>query len=165
MITVLPDRSETIQKFCLIPLAHQITFQTPLRDLERFVWTFVQLFPIDHADLSTFEVVFEPVNLLRLLSKNSIAIKDPRKFDLQANEIQTAMSLLTAALGDWVDFAFVPTPTEFAIFADHDEYITFYTDHEIVLEKMNSKLKSAGFTIVKNYTRELPPLKPKCSAQ
>jgi hypothetical protein len=36
--------------------------------------------------------------------------------------------LLEAALGDWVDFLFVPVPKPFAIYADHDDYITLYAN-------------------------------------
>jgi hypothetical protein len=56
-------------------------------------------------------------------------------------------------LGDWVDFVFVPTPEVVAIYADHDEYTTFYTRDNTTLKNLASGLEKSGFEAVRDYTR------------
>jgi hypothetical protein len=60
---------------------------------------------------------------------------------------------VVAALGDWVDFVFVPSPEVVAIYADHDEYTTFYTRDDATLKNLASGLEKSGFEAVRDYTR------------
>jgi hypothetical protein len=62
--------------------------------------------------------------------------------------------LLIAALGDWVDFLFVPSPKPFVIYADHDEFITFYANTKSNLNRVGTALLARGFKVVEDYTRE-----------
>ncbi len=65
-------------------------------------------------------------------------------------EVQT---LLASALGDWVDFLFIPTPKPFVLYADHDEYATFFASRKSNLNRVTAALTKGGFTTVENYTR------------
>ncbi len=59
--------------------------------------------------------------------------------------------LLEAVLSDWIDFIFVGTPDELAIYADHDECTTFYVRQEATLDDLVKRLAAAGFEPVPNY--------------
>jgi hypothetical protein len=48
---------------------------------------------------------------------------------------------LIAVLSDCVDFLFIPTPTSFVIYADHDEYITFYAHTRSNLNQVANPLQ------------------------
>ncbi|HWY57306.1 MAG TPA: hypothetical protein VNZ03_22770 [Terriglobales bacterium] len=61
--------------------------------------------------------------------------------------------MLQAALGDWVDFVFVPSPEVFVIYADHDEYTTFYSQDGATLKNVASGLEESGLEAVLDYTR------------
>ena len=61
--------------------------------------------------------------------------------------------LLQAALGDCVDFVFVPAPEVIALYTDHDQYTTFYAQDDATLKAVISRLEAAGFEAVANYTR------------
>ena len=65
--------------------------------------------------------MFEPKDLLHLLADNSLLVEDQYHLTIKAEGQQAVAELLQAALGDWVDFVFVPIPEVLAIYADHDE--------------------------------------------
>jgi hypothetical protein len=153
MLTLLSERPEEIQRFRADPWPFQQTFKTPLKDLNRFVSTFLAPFSLEKGALTTDEVVFEPKDLLRLLASNSVPVKDCYRLTIRAEGEREIADLLRAALGDWVDFVFVPSPEVVAIYADHDEYTTFYTRDAATLMSVASNLKTAGFEAVPNYTR------------
>lgn len=67
MLTLLSERPPEIQRFRAKPWPFQQTFKTPLKNLNRFVSTFLAPFSLERGALSTDEVVFEPKELLRLL--------------------------------------------------------------------------------------------------
>jgi hypothetical protein len=153
LITVLSERPQEIQRFCAAPWQFQLTFKTPLRDLSRFVSTFLAAFSLERAAFSTDLVVFEPENLLKLFAGESLQPENCWNFNLPVEGQRGVLELLEAALGDWVDFSFVPTPESFAIYADHDEYTTFYVNGESDLAELATDLKNAGFESVAGYTR------------
>ena len=62
--------------------------------------------------------------------------------------------LLHAIFSDWVDFIFVPEPKSFAIYADHDEYTTFFAHTRSNLNRVVNAL-SDGFKTVPEYERRL----------
>src|SRR6266496_176463 len=154
MLALLSERTEEIQRFRSTPWSFQQTFKTPLRDLNRFVTTFLAPFSLDRGALITDEVVFEPKDLLHLLATNSLSVEDYYHLTIQATGQAEIAALLQAALGDWVDFDFVPSPDVIAIYADHDEYTTFYAQDDPTLNSVASRLKTAGFEAVTSYTRE-----------
>jgi hypothetical protein len=69
MLTFLSEQPEEIRRFRAKPWNFQRTFKTPLKDLNRFVSTFLATFSFSEGALSTDEVVFEPRNLLILLAQ------------------------------------------------------------------------------------------------
>ena len=61
--------------------------------------------------------------------------------------------LLIASFSDWVDFWFVPQPKSFAIYADHDEYTTFYASTKSNLARVVTPLLENGFKEVPGFER------------
>ena len=104
--------------------------------------------------LSTDEIVFEPTNLKRELADSSGQNDDWWHLNIKAEGQHDIVRLLRASLGDWVDFLFLPVPELFAIYADHDEFTTFYTSEESHLDSITTALTNAGFEPVTNYFRE-----------
>ncbi len=153
MITLNPQPAVEIEQFRCEPFCLQQTFVTPLQDLPRFVSTLISLFDPGTGFLSIDQVVFEPKNLLVLAMRNEIIIGDQWHLNLTASGKKDIGELLEAASGDWVDFLFVPIPQTFAIYADHDEYTTFFVKEEDTLNLLTSKLCEAGFQIVGEYRR------------
>ena len=153
MLALLSERTEEIQRFRATAWLFQQTFKTPLKDLNRFVSTFLAPFSLERGALSTDEVVFEPKDLLHLLATNSLSVEDYHHLTIQATGQRDIAELLQAALGDWVDFVFVPSPEVIAIYADHDEYATFYAQDDATLRGVASRLETAGFEAVPSYTR------------
>jgi hypothetical protein len=153
MLTLLSERPEEIHRFRLNPWPFQQTFKTPLKALSRFVTTFLAPFSLEKGAMSTDEVVFEPKGLLQLLANNSLSVQDQYHLTIQAEGQEAVADLLQAALGDWVDFVFVPSPEVLAIYADHDEYTTFYTRDDATLKNVVSGLDKSGFEAVLDYTR------------
>ena len=153
MIRALTEPSIEIKRFRANPWAAQRTFETPKKELQRFVKTFLAPFSLERAVLETAQVVFEPDNLLKLADKYSIRVHNQWELKLEAVELFSVSELLEAALGDCVDFAFVLAPAAFAIYADHDQYITFYAPDEPPLAAVSSSLLAAGFVSEPQYIR------------
>lgn len=153
MITLLTEPPEEIQRFRTGPWPFQCTFKTPLKDLARFVSHFVAPFSFETGVLSTDEVVFAPKNLQQLLTENSLQASNVYRLTIQAAGERDIAGLLQAALADWVDFVFVPSPQVVAMYADHDEYTTFYAREDETLRNVVLNLEGAAFEPVLNYTR------------
>lgn len=153
MLTVLLEPTERIQRFRAAPWLFQRTFKTPLKDLKRFVSTFLASYSFERGALSTDKVVFEPKTVLNLLAHHSVQVNNCYDFTIEAEGKRAIADLLQAALGDWVDFVFVSFPGLLAICADHDEYTTFYTLDDATLNRLALELESAGFEPVPGYTR------------
>jgi hypothetical protein len=54
-----------------------------------------------------------------------------------------------------VDFLFIPTPKPFVIFADHDEYTTFYANTRSNLNRVAEPLSTLRVEEVLGYQRRL----------
>ena len=154
MLALESKRAEEIQRFRAAPFQLQKTFKTPLKDLPRFVATFLAPFSLESGVLSTDEIVFEPKNLKGEFADSSGQTDDWWHLNIKAEGQHDIARLLRASLGDWVDFLFLPVPELFAIYADHDEYTTFYACDESQLDRITNALTSAGFEPVANYFRE-----------
>lgn len=154
MFTRDSKRPPEIQRFRAAPFQLQKTFKTPLKDLTRFVATALAPFSLQSGVLSTDEVVFEPTNLKRELANSFGHNGDWYELNIRVEGQQDIARLLQASLGDWVDFLFLPVPELFAIYADHDEFTTFYASEESHLASITSALTNAGFEPVANYYRE-----------
>jgi len=88
-----------------------------------------------------------------MLSKYSIPPKCERGLCLTAAGRKEVEELLRVVLGEWIDFLFVPDPQVFAIYADHDEFTTFYAHNRTNLERITSALSNGGFKAKPEYQR------------
>jgi hypothetical protein len=143
--------SGEIKRFQRQAWSFQQTVRTPLKDLPHFVSRILEPFPLKSASLTIAEVVFEPKHLRDLLASHSVLTQSCRDLTLTATDRAEIAPLLEAALGDWVDFLFVPVPGALAIYADHDEYTTFFTRKKENLTRLSSSLIEHGF--IPEYTR------------
>jgi hypothetical protein len=105
--------------------------------------------------LTIEQVVFDPGDLIALLHANSLPSRYERGVSLTAVGHQEMEALLCAALGEWIDFIFVPEPESFAIYADHDEYTTFYAHTRSNVNRVTEALLEMGFQQVLDYERQL----------
>jgi hypothetical protein len=87
------------------------------------------------------------------MAANSIKVENFWALNLEAHGEKETAELLEAALGDWVDFVFLPVPESIAIYADHDEYVTFYAKDESLLSTLKLELIRAGFKPIEAYER------------
>ena len=146
----------TLKKFGRTPWKFQSTFSTPLNELDCFVSTILSTrTPIEQGCVAIDEVVFEPERLIALLAQCSRPKLYGRDWCFTAVGRQHVQELLCAVFADWVDFLFVPTPKPFVIYADHDEYATFYANTKSNLNGVVSALLEACFEQVPNWKREL----------
>lgn len=68
---------------------------------------------------------------------------------------EDACALLSAAFTDGPDFVFLPSPKPFVCYADHDQWITFYSNTKSQLNHIIKPLASCGYELVKDWQREL----------
>jgi len=142
--------------FLKAPWPFQQTFQTPLQDLKRFVGTIVSANKsLREGCVIIEQVVFTPRHLNELLAKYSLPHSSGRIWSLTSIGCEETSELLEATFGDWIDFLFVPAPKQFVIYADHDEYATFYANTKSNLNSVTEPLSQQGFKNVANYTRRL----------
>src|SRR5262249_26305718 len=96
--------------------------------------------------------VFEPKNLKVLLAN------PPQAFGhdwlVSATSRDEVHKLLRTTFSDWVDFVFIPSPKPFVIYADHDEYSTFYANTKSNLNRVTAILSEKGFSQVENWERQ-----------
>jgi len=143
-----------LSKFGRTPWNFQVTFNTPLQSLDAFVSTIL-------ADNRKFEggsvtidkIVFEPKNLNSLVAAYSGKIEFSRDWTITVEGLTEVRKLLQATLADWVNFLFVPAPKPFVIYADHDEFTTFYANTRSNLNLVMNGLLEKGFKQVSNYQR------------
>jgi hypothetical protein len=135
------------------PLPFQSTFETPLKDLPHFVSTILSPFRLEKARVTIDKVVFEPKHLLKLLASHSIPAESCVDVTLEATGPEKIAALLEAALSDWVDFLFVPAPEQFVLYADHDEWTTFFAGSESELASITSAMSNGGFKMIADYER------------
>jgi hypothetical protein len=145
---------EALVKFCGEPWEFQQTFETPLKHLQSFVTTIISAgLRIKTASITIDQAVFEPHALIEMLNRYSIPAKYDRGLCLTATGEQEVHELLATVLSDWIDFLFVPEPQSFAIYADHDEFATFYAHTRTDLERVTEALSGHGFKAEPDYVR------------
>ena len=128
------------------PWRFQRTFATPLKSLPSFVSTILSaLKAVQRGEVVIDAIVFEPRHLYTLLSANSLPLGIQGETCIEAEGPTDVEALLIAALGDPVDFWFVPTPKTFVIYADHDEYATFFAISKSNLNMAVMPLLEKGF--------------------
>jgi len=137
------------------PWRFQKTFKTPLRRLDPFVAVIVQTGAPETAYITIDQVVFEPKHWIDLLARYSLPSRYGKGISVTAAGQREIGELLHAAFADWVDFLFVPSPKPFVIYADHDEYTTFYANTRSNLNRIVQPLLSQGFDVIAEYARQL----------
>ena len=146
--------TETLEKFRRSPWEFQQTFETPLKNLDSFVKAILSAVEaVQSGSFSIDQVVFEPTDLISLLESHSIRPEYRHGLCLIAEAQSEVEQLLRTVLSEWIDFLFVPQPESFAIFADHDEYSTFYAHNRANLDRLASALSEQGFKAVTDYER------------
>jgi|SRR5579863_3616698 hypothetical protein len=145
MIRLLPSIPESIDRFRANPWPFQKTLVTPRKDMASFLSTLLAAFPVDHGVASTDQVVFEPDSFLELLKARELVIENHWTFCVEASNTEDVAALLDAMLNDWIDFVFVPLPESFAIYADHDEFLTFYVPTSSEFDQLVTRLELVGF--------------------
>jgi len=157
MLTMtLSETPGAVKRFRRSSWRFQETFQTPLKDLQRFVAAIISAHGAIQSGSVVFDsVVFDPKHVIATLTKHSLPITYGRDWELAAVGRGEVAELLESVLSDWIDFIFVPKPRPFVIYADHDEFITFYTNTKSNLNFMLDTLSSGGFKRVQNYQRHL----------
>jgi hypothetical protein len=148
------ESTELLESFRRNPWEYQQTFETPLKDLQSFVEVIVSAGgEMRTGSLAIDQVVFEPKRLIAILTHNSIPLLSKRGLCLAVVGQQEIEELLRTVLSEWIDFLFIPGPPSFAIYADHDEYTTFYAHDRISPDRMARVLSDRGFKQVTNYER------------
>jgi hypothetical protein len=140
----------SIKKFRRTPWRFQATFHTPLDNLDPFVAAILGSHGQVESGTVTIEAVVMGANKLMAVSPVDQFRHDTAVCGETAKEVHR---LLVAALGDWVDFLFIPEPKPFVVYADHDEYTTFFANTKSNLNKVISALEREGFKFVEGYTR------------
>jgi hypothetical protein len=152
---ILSSAPGSLKRLRKVPWRFQQTFLTPLKNLQPFVATIIAAREeIQGGTVTVNNIVFEPENLNALLVNRALPPSLQRESSIEAQGHQAAGELLQAALGDWVDFWFVPTPKPFVIYADHDEYTSFLANSKSNLNGVVEALIKQGFEKV-NYKRSL----------
>jgi len=108
---------------------------------------------MEAASLVIGLVVFEPHTVIEMLTRHSIQIPVTSGVFFEAKGKEESSELLCSVFSDWIDFLFVPEPQTFAIYADHDEYATFYSHTSATIDRLTKSLVGDGFKAVTNYVR------------
>lgn len=153
----LSENPGRLKRFRHTSRKFQETFVTPHENLQVFVSEIISArHPFESGCLTLDQGVFEPRNLISLLNGYSIAPRYGRGWSISATGPQEMEAVLYSAFRDAVDFIFVPRPSPFALFADHDEYATFYAHSRSNLNQILENLAARGFQPVRNYEGPTP---------
>ena len=151
-VTDTPSALKQIRK---TPWKLQQTFKTPLKNLKPFVAAILSTASPESACITIEQAVFEPKHWIDLLNRYSLPLRYGKGVSVTAAGRQEMEDLLYTAFSDWFDFFFVPTPKPFVIYADHDEYTTFYANTRSNLNRVVEALSAQGFEEVAEYRRQL----------
>ncbi len=137
------------------PFPHQETYVTPLKDLTKFVATILSPFAVQAASIWIEQIIFTAHDLIAYLHAVGIEAEEGllNHSKIYAESSSEASALLEHVLGDWIDFAFIPSsPKNFAIYADHDEYTTVFTATADLLNSLREHMKASGFQEATNWS-------------
>jgi hypothetical protein len=143
-----------MKRFRRTPWRFQQTIETPMQDLDEFVSVIASAHGhIEEAIVTVDQVVFDTDHLKALVTDGASTPGLARDFSISTDDAQEVEPLLRAAFADWIDFLFIPTPKPFVIYADHDEYATFYANTKSHLNQIIKPLSSHGCKLVRDWTR------------
>jgi hypothetical protein len=149
------DTPSALKQIRKTPWKFQQTFKTPLDNLQPFVAAILSTASPESACITIEQAVFEPKHWIDLLTRYSLPPRYGKGVSVTAVGRQEVGELLHTAFTDWFDFFFVPTPKPFVIYADHDEYTTFYANTRSNLNRVVEALSAQGFEKVAEYSRQL----------
>jgi hypothetical protein len=145
-----------MKKFRRTPWRFQRTFPTPLKQLAEFTAVICASIPtLAGGTLVIDAVVFPAKTLEALLHERQLSLPLHRDASITAEGTAEVQPLLAAAFADWIDFVFTPSPKPFVVYADHDEYATFFASSRTNLNSVTSALSDRGFKAVEDYTRKV----------
>jgi len=151
----LSDASSPLKQLGKTPWKFQRTLRTPVKNIPPFVSTILASVPSLRTARVTIEAaVFEPKHLLDVLTRHSLLRQYSKGTSVLAEGQQEIEELVRAVFSDWIDFLFVPTPKPFVIYADHDEYATFYANTRSNLNHVTDALLAEGIEEVSGYQRQ-----------
>ncbi len=146
-----PERRVNPAQFTHYP---QRTFRTALESLPKFTAGLLSGQPsLASATVLVEGVVFVPRHLHGLMARNRLSGRCTPGLTITAIGAKECASLLRACLGDWVDFYYLPEPSRFVLFADHDEYTTVFSDETEILVQISSEMARSGFEEITDYVR------------
>jgi hypothetical protein len=149
-----------IKRFRRTPWKFQQTFHTPLKNLDPFVAAIVSAIePLRGGSVTITSVIYDDPAELRYLSPLLAKHGAPSPlfhpdWSIEAGGGDEIKSLLLAAFSDFINFIFMPTPSRFSLYADHDEYATFVAHTKSNLGSVVRALAGEGFKPV-DYQRVL----------
>jgi hypothetical protein len=149
------DNPSALNQIRKTPWKFQQTFQTPLDNLQAFVAAILLTASPETACITIDQVVFKPKHWIDLLTRYSLPPRYGKGVSITAVGREQVEELLHTAFIDWFDFLFVPTPKPFVIYADHDEYATFYANTRSNLNRVVEALSAKGFEKIAEYRRQL----------
>jgi hypothetical protein len=151
----LSNASSPLKQLGKTPWKFQRTLRTPVRNLQPFVSTILSSAPaLQTASVTIEQAVFEPKKLIEVLTGHLLPLQYKKGTSVVAEGEQEFEELLRAALSDCMDFLFVPAPKAFVLYADHDEYATFYGNSRSNLNRVTDALLTGGFEEVLGYQRQ-----------
>ena len=136
----------------------QTTCITPLKRLPWYTAVLVeQLRPFDRALLVIDQVVFDVPPVLKKLRRHAGERRSVHDAPGHAfeNEVEAFRAVLKAALSDWVDLRALFSPSDHALWADHDEYTTFFSESSGKIAEVRRVLGEAGVQLT-DYTAKAP---------
>ena len=149
------DTPSALKQIRKSPWKFQQTFKTPLYNLQPFVAAILSAASPESACITIEQAVFEPKHWIALLTRYSLPPHYGKGVSVTAVGRREVEELLQTAFTDWFDFLFVPTPKPFVIYADHDEYTTFYANTRSNLNRVVEALSAQGFEEIAEYRRQL----------
>ena len=136
----------------------QQTFQTPASgpSLRSFVSTFVSATPSPGVGSFTIgqAIVFAD-HLMAFFAKNSLAQISKSGTTVKTTNRDEAEGLLIAAFSDPVDFLYAPEKKPFVLYADHDQFATFFAQTRSNLNRIVDVLLGNRFKQIPDYQRQL----------
>jgi hypothetical protein len=151
----LSDAPSPLKHLCKTPWKFQRTLRTPLTKIAPFVSTILASVPsLQTARVTIESVAFEPKHLLEVLARHSLPRQYSKGTSVLADGQREIEELVRAVFSDSIDFLFVPTPKPFVIYADHDEYSTFYANTRSNLNRVTDALLADGIDEVPGYQRQ-----------
>lgn len=146
--------SGTRRSICKSAGPFQRTFVTPRQQLPVFADVLLRLLSVESGYVFVDTVVFTPDHVDGVLAAHGLAVTNYVGSTIAAQGLGECRALLAAALGDDIDFFFVPDPRRFLLYADHDEYTTLFAHKKGQLAQLSEALIGEGVKEVPGFTRE-----------